>query len=83
MNDNRPDRPRPRLVIVTHGLPEKPEPCFCGHDDTFVDAVTMPTGKIIGYQVTCPHCGAEGEAAASYDAAVSFWNNLTAAWEHH
>ena len=81
MNDNRTPattrRRKPRLAIIAGGLPERPEPCFCGGDSAFVDAPTTPGGHIGPFRVTCAACGAEGPEASSYAAAVAFWNDLT------
>ena len=82
MNDNRtptaPRRRKPRLAIIAGGLPELPEPCFCGSEAAFVDAPTTPGGQIGPFRVTCANCGAEGPEATSYPAAVALWNDLTA-----
>jgi hypothetical protein len=80
MNDNTPRRraQRPRLAIIIGGMPDKPEPCFCGSDETYVDAPTSPGGKIGPYRVDCAHCGAAGPDASTFDAAVALWNASTA-----
>jgi hypothetical protein len=78
MNDNDTYRRvmPPRLALIEAGLPDKPDPCFCGSDDTFVDAPTSPNGSVGPYHVTCAHCGAEGPDARLYIVAVARWNAL-------
>jgi hypothetical protein len=79
MNQNHApqQRRRPRLLLIVGGIPDKPEPCFCGSEDAFVDAPTTPGGHVGPYHVTCAACGAEGPEAPTYDASITVWNNLT------
>ena len=74
MNDNRSTRPKPpRLVVIPGGTEEKPEPCMCGSDATFVERDPANEDRF----VTCAACGAEGPRVATYDLAVAQWNGLT------
>ena len=78
MNDNRRHTPRrrfarPRLVVIPGaGKEDKPDPCFCGSDDTFVDRDAASEDRF----VSCATCGAEGPRVASYDLAVARWNAI-------
>jgi hypothetical protein len=78
MNDN-PRRHRPRFALIIGGLPDKPDACFCGSGETYVDAPTSPGGHVGPYRVDCGHCGASGPDASTYDAAVALWNEMAEA----
>ena len=81
MNDNRTARAgRPALFVAAH-LPMKPNPCFCGSDDAFVDWEDEGAPGV-RFFVWCNHCGASGPELPTYDLALAGWNRATQATRH-